>query len=164
MTSPCRSLMSSMRRLTIFDADGPLIAMKARKRAPTPPIRSSHKSIRLASHFREGRRVPASATRPCLRSLVFRLRKHRLQIIDQRLGGRGRGLVAATCAFFARVAEHHGRELVERSGHLATRDLRHRLAELGRLGSRLGIERESDVDRTFDRLLEVLAADLERTA
>src|SRR5687768_153291 len=65
------------------------------------------------------------------------LGEHRLQIVDQRLGA---GYLAFDDdAFFARLAQNHRRQSMERRGHLAARYFRHRLAELGRLGSKLGI-------------------------
>jgi hypothetical protein len=38
--------------LTLLELDGPRIAIKPRKSAPTPPMMSSHRSIlAFASHF-----------------------------------------------------------------------------------------------------------------
>src|SRR5579864_6920473 len=62
------------------------------------------------------------------------------------------------------MAQHHVRQSAEWSGHLAARDFGHRLAEFCRLSGELGVVGEDDVHRTLDRLLEVLATDLERAS
>ena len=68
-------------------------------------------------------------------------------------------IVAASLDVFA-----HVRQLAERRHNLAAGDFRHRLAELRGLGRQLAVVREDDIHATLDRLLEVLAADLQRTA
>src|SRR6476646_1550754 len=89
MTSPWRSLMSSIRRFRFLAADGPLIAVYARNRAPIPPMMRSNKSISaFASQFLISG-VQGTPAIGSLRSLVFRLRQHRLQIADKRLAGGG---------------------------------------------------------------------------
>src|SRR4051812_37052556 len=166
MTSPWRSRINSMRRLTDLAGEGPRIAMNASPRAPTPPIMMSHNSIcAFASHSRR---------RPLLRrrsrtnligsarlgGLLLRLlRQHALQVVHQGLGA-GCSLAFGRGPFLTRVAQDHARQSGERRSHLPACDFRERLAELGRLGGELGVVWEDDVHRTLDRLLEVLAADL----
>src|SRR3954467_1930804 len=122
---------------------------------------SSQKSIRaFASQlFLRG----AGCAAECLRRLLFRLREHGSKTVDQRLRSNDRGLFGRR-TLITRVAEDHVRKSAERRRHLAAGDFRHRLAELGRLRGELGVHRKDDIDRTFDRLLEVLASDLQRTA
>src|SRR6476646_247045 len=103
--------MSSIRRLSVFDADGPLIALYARNSAPKPPMMRSHKSITaFASQFLTAafNRTPAIGSLGCL---VFRLRQHRLQIADERLAAAGRCF--GSRAFLAGVVEDHAGEGVE---------------------------------------------------
>src|SRR6266576_497012 len=121
--------MSSMRRLTVFDAEGPRTAAKASPSAPTPPIRMIHKSI-CAYASQSRRPAHCRAVRNCIRlsGFLFRLLQHRLEIVDQRPGS-DRFLLGRD-ALLAGMAENHARQGVERSGNLAACDFRERLAEL----------------------------------
>src|SRR6185503_8043586 len=150
ITSPWRSLMSSIRRLTVFAGDGPRTAKYASATAPKPPIRSSHKNMCAFASQLFG-----TAPRPApdlLRRGLFGLglRQHRLQVVDERLGSGRRRVRVRSSAFVARMAEHHVRQGVERSSHLSARDFSHRLAKFGGLRRELRVEREDDVHRTFD--------------
>src|SRR5258705_13750203 len=119
--SPWRSFTSSMRRFSAFDADGPRTARAASTSAPKPPIRMIHKSMSCLclSLARPGEPRPPDWLRRLGR---LRLRQHRLQIIDQVLGAR-RGLgFRGGSPVLGGMAEHPGRRLGDRAGHLPAAD------------------------------------------